>query len=220
MDWNHIPTFFLMALVVEVTPGPNFLLITKTVPTAGRMSAIANISGFSTAFLLHGSLSIFGISVILTSSETLFFTVKLLGASYLCYLGTQVIQEALVSKFPMSSTPFGLGLNPLLPSIVRQSFIHGWREGFITNCFNPKISLFYLAVFPQWIGTGRYAITESFILVIIHIMVNAIWFLIVAVLIAHLLQAAQSNKLVYFFKLFSGIMLLGFGIFFAVSIQH
>jgi len=216
MDWNHIPTFFLMALVVEVSPGPNFLLIIKTVTTAGRVSAIANITGFSTAFMLHGALSIFGVSVILSSSASLFFTVKLLGAAYLCYLGIQVLRELAASKRLLSSTPM-YDLPALPPPLGSQSLIRGWREGFITNCLNPKISMFYLAVFPQFIGTASYATADSYFLVMIHIFVNAIWFFLVTIFITRLLQAAKSDKLVHFFKIFSGVALIGFGAFFAVS---
>jgi len=219
MDWTHFPTFFFMALIVEVSPGPNFMLIAKTVPTAGRISAIANISGFSTAFMLHGGLSIFGFSVILTSSASLLFAVKLIGAAYLCYLGARVLWDLLDTEPVEPLVPI-CDLAPALSSIDYRSLIRGWREGFIQNCLNPKISMFYLTVFPQFVGKENYAKTDSYFLVFIHIIVNAVWFLLVTVSIAHLLQAVRSNRLVLSLKIFSGIALIGFGAFFALSTGH
>jgi len=152
MEWSHLLSFFAIALVIEVSPGPNFLLIAKTVPTAGRTAATANISGFATAFLLHGALSIFGFSIVLSSSESLFFTVKILGAAYLCYLGVQALLEArprLAKRPVLSSAVVDIDLaGPVSsqPTLIQQSLARGWREGFITNCLNPKISIFYLAV--------------------------------------------------------------------------
>jgi len=78
-------TFVFMASLLVMSPGPNGVLIAKTVPTSGRQAGFANIWGFVAAFYIHGTLSIFGISVLLVHSAQAFFIVKLLGAGYLCW---------------------------------------------------------------------------------------------------------------------------------------
>src|SRR3546814_2279045 len=77
-----------------MSPGPNGVLIAKTVPTSGRAAGFANVAGFVAGFYLHGSLSIFGISLILLRSAEAFFVVKMLGAAYLCWIGIKALRDA------------------------------------------------------------------------------------------------------------------------------
>src|SRR3546814_4392094 len=81
-------------LLLVMSPGPNGVLIAKTVPTSGRAAGFANVAGFVAGFYLHGSLSIFGISLILLRSAEAFFVVKMLGAAYLCWIGIKALRDA------------------------------------------------------------------------------------------------------------------------------
>lgn len=63
MTLAEILTFSLVAALLVMSPGPNGVLIAKTVPTSGRTAAFANVAGFVAAFYLHGALSILGISI-------------------------------------------------------------------------------------------------------------------------------------------------------------
>ena len=75
--------FAAMAALLIMSPGPNGVLIAKTVPTSGRAAGFANIGGFVVAFFLHGTFAIFGLSLLLLQSANLFMAVKLAGAAYL-----------------------------------------------------------------------------------------------------------------------------------------
>ena len=77
----HLLSFALIASLLVMSPGPNGALIAKTVPTSGVMAGFANIAGFVTAFYIHGTWSILGISAILLRSAELFMVVKLAGAA-------------------------------------------------------------------------------------------------------------------------------------------
>jgi len=76
MAWSEIVTFVLVASLLVMSPGPNGVLIAKTVPTSGRGAGFANVAGFVAAFHLHGALSILGISILLVQSATAFTIVK------------------------------------------------------------------------------------------------------------------------------------------------
>ena len=69
MDWVNAISFITVASLLVMSPGPNGVLIAKTVPTSGRAAGFANVAGFVAAFYLHGSLSILGISAILLASS-------------------------------------------------------------------------------------------------------------------------------------------------------
>lgn len=86
MAWSEILAFVVVASLLVMSPGPNGVLIARTVLTSGRAAGFANVAGFVTAFYLHGALSVLGISVLLVQSATAFAVVKLLGAAYLCWI--------------------------------------------------------------------------------------------------------------------------------------
>jgi len=100
MDISHILTFIAVATLLVVSPGPNGFLITKTVSVSGRKTGFANIWGFVAAFYVHGTLSIFGISVLLVQSAQAFLIFKMLGAAYLIWIGI----KAIISAFKQSET--------------------------------------------------------------------------------------------------------------------
>ena len=77
-----------------MSPGPNGVLIAKTVPTSGRGAGFVNIAGFVAAFYVHGALSAFGISLILVKSAEAFFVLKIIGAAYLCWIGLKALRDA------------------------------------------------------------------------------------------------------------------------------
>jgi hypothetical protein len=79
MEWSEIASFALVASLLVISPGPNGVLVARTVPTSGRSAGFANVAGFVTGFYLHGAFSIFGISIILLQSATAFAIVKMLG---------------------------------------------------------------------------------------------------------------------------------------------
>lgn len=228
MDWSQILTFTIMAVVIEVAPGPNFVLICKTVTNAGRASAVANIVGFALAFTLHGALSIFGFSVILLEAPSVFMSVKLAGAAYLLYLGTKAILNSnrslanakALQPLASAAPTVDIELIPCSTTINEpstSSLFAGFRDGFATNLLNPKISLFYLAVFPQFLASDSTSIALSFLLVTIHVAVNAMWFLLVALVLHRLVQSSSDKRVVHLLTLASGVALVGFALSFAVT---
>lgn len=98
MDLMNVLSFIAVASLLVVSPGPNSLLIAKTVPTVGKIAGFMNIAGFVAAFHCHGALSILGISAIVLASAHAFFVVKMLGAAYLCYIGIMALRDAFSRK--------------------------------------------------------------------------------------------------------------------------
>ena len=77
MSMIEIISFMTITTLLVISPGPNGVLITKTVPLSGKSAGFSNIAGFVVAFYLHGSLSILGISVLLVQSADAFFIFNL-----------------------------------------------------------------------------------------------------------------------------------------------
>ena len=170
MAWADIVTFVLIASLLVISPGPNGVLIAKTVPTSGRVAGLANVAGLITAFYLHGALSILGISLILVQSAMAFAVVKYLGAAYLCWIGAKALYTAYktIATKQIDTAPHSTA------TCKKRPLLSAYIEGFLTNALNPKVSMFYLAKFPQFITGANQSVTSSFLLVFLHSAINAV----------------------------------------------
>ncbi|WP_341363881.1 LysE family translocator [Thalassospira sp. SN3W] len=203
MDWAQFISFTLVTALLVMSPGPNGVLIAKTVPTSGRAAGFANVAGFVTAFYLHGTLSILGISVILVQSAQLFMMVKIAGAAYLCWVGFKALREAWRGVKTVAE---------VAPAKRRRTLLVAYGEGFLTNALNPKVSIFYLAAFPQFIPVGDGAITSAFMLVCVHASINIIWFSTMIILLSRLTGMARSGSFQRALKAVTGSVFIAFGI--------
>ncbi|MCL6415704.1 LysE family translocator [Aestuariirhabdus sp. Z084] len=203
MDYLQVISFAIIALLLVISPGPNGLLIAKTVPSAGKQAGFANVAGFLAAFYLHGSLSILGISVILTQSAEAFFVVKLLGAAYLTWIGL----KALLSATRPSPKP----QTNAIPGRSKAKLSRSFLEGFLTNALNPKVSMFYLAAFPQFMPIGDNAISYAFLLVTVHSLINLLWFSSMVLLFSRLVSASKNPVFQRVLQGVTGVVFIGFG---------
>lgn len=202
MELLHVLGFAGVAALLVMSPGPNGVLIAKTVPTSGRAAGFANVAGFVAAFYVHGTLSIFGISIILVRSAEAFFVVKMLGAAYLCWIGFKALREAWRGMATVAE---------VAPARRRRPLTKAFAEGFATNALNPKVSMFYLAAFPQFIPPGEGAVASAFLLVCVHAMLNALWFGAMILLFARLTGAARSGRFQRGLKAVTGVVFMAFG---------
>jgi threonine/homoserine/homoserine lactone efflux protein len=203
MDINNFITFIAVASLLVISPGPNGFLIAKTVPLSGQKAGFANIGGFVAAFYVHGTLSIFGISMLLVQSATAFTVFKILGAAYLIWIGVKAIRNALNSKETVS-----IELSTETPNkiSIRSAFL----EGFITNALNPKVSMFYLAAFPQFISLESNAYS-AYTLVTAHSLVNLVWFSIMVLALSRVKSVANNVKFKTWLNSITGAVFIGFG---------
>ena len=203
MDINNIITFIAVATLLVISPGPNGFLIAKTVPLSGQKAGFANIWGFVAAFYVHGTLSIFGISVLLVQSAQAFFIFKILGAAYLIWIGV----KALLSAFNVSPKKVpDLAHKAIKPVSMRLAF----TEGFLTNVLNPKVSMFYLAAFPQFISINESSM-NAYTLVTAHAMVNFVWFSVMIFMLSRIKSATSNVRFRRWLNSITGVVFIGFG---------
>lgn len=202
MDINNLITFMAVATLLVISPGPNGLLIAKTVPTSGQLAGFANIGGFVTAFYLHGTLSIFGISMLLVQSSQAFFVFKMLGAVYLIWIGI----KSLISAFKnnKANTP------TLVMNSKGVSIRLAFTEGFLTNALNPKVSMFYLAAFPQFISANESA-ASAYALVTAHSLINFLWFTTMVFMLSHIKVVTHNVQFKRWLNSLTGVVFIGFG---------
>ncbi|MDR1614788.1 MAG: LysE family translocator [Campylobacteraceae bacterium] len=133
--------FFLAASVaLALAPGPDILFVITQGVTKGAKAAITLACGLSSGVIVHTTLAALGVSVIFKTSQTAFFVLKIAGAAYLFYLAYQAfIHRDELVRIDAKKSKESLNYKTL--------FI----RGFFMNVLNPKVILFFLALFPQFV---------------------------------------------------------------------
>lgn len=203
MDLSNLLAFMAVASLLVVSPGPNGVLIAKTVPLYGKKAGFINITGFVAAFYVHGALSIFGISIILVQSAQAFFIFKMLGAAYLIWVGIKSLFGA------FNGATSGIDV-PTSNNVKTFSMLAAFSEGFLTNILNPKVSMFYLAAFPQFISINE-GVLNSFTLVTAHSLINVVWFTIMVCTLSSLKLAMGNARFKKWLQSVTGVVFIGLG---------
>ncbi|WP_121965243.1 LysE family translocator [Myroides sp. N17-2] len=208
MSTEVLYTFFITCFLLIITPGPDILYVVSQSITRGRKYGYAVVVGQVGGLLFHLSLFAFGISALITQSEILFKGVKLFGALYLFWLSYKVYQEENVIAIDES----GGGAND-------KTFMGFVRKGLLMNVLNPKVMMFFLALFPGFITEAAGNVQKQvFILGSVFITEAVVIFFIICSIAAKLTDYMKNNKSVnVFLKWMQIVVFSGLGIFLLVS---
>ena len=141
--------------------------------------------------------------MILVRSAEAFFVVKMLGAAYLCWIGIKSLRAAWRGIKDAGDVK---------PARTPRSRFRAFAEGFLTNALNPKVSMFYLAAFPQFIPAGDGAVPAALLMVTIHAALNTLWFGAMVLLFARLTAVARRGSFQRWVKGVTGAVFIGFGV--------
>jgi threonine/homoserine/homoserine lactone efflux protein len=141
LTFSQTILFSSASLVLIFTPGPDILYVMSRGIAQGRQAALAAAAGFSLGNIVHTTFAVVGLSALLASSATAFQMVKYAGAIYLVYLGIKMIRSTSALAPNQTKRPLSLWV------IFRQSIV--------ANVLNPKVAIFFLAFFPQFIEETR-----------------------------------------------------------------
>lgn len=142
---HDLGLFIASGLLLNMTPGPDSLLIMARSATQGFRAGSAAALGIGAGTCVHVMAAALGLSALLAASAAAFTVVKLLGAAYLVYLGVGLL-------FKRSRPDPSDGADTASPAPQAQPLRRIFAQGFLTNVLNPKVGLFFLAFVPQFIS--------------------------------------------------------------------
>lgn len=172
--------FVSAAVLLTLMPGPDILFVITQSITRGRRAGIVFASGLCSGLIVHTMAVSLGVSVLLMNSPTAFMALKIAGASYLLYLGVKTFLARNRHKIEIKTTGEITGKL--------------YRKGVLMNILNPKVVLFFLAFFPQFIDPGVQNPVPQMLLLGGVFMVQAfLIFSLVAVLAGKLSDRLMSN---------------------------
>ena len=127
------------ALLMVLTPGPNMVYLISRSICQGRRAGVISLFGVVAGFLVHMFTAAVGLTALFMAVPLAYEILKWAGAAYLLYLAWQAVKPGARSPFEARDLP---------QDSPRKLF----AMGFLTNLLNPKIAVFYLAIFPQFVS--------------------------------------------------------------------
>lgn len=156
--------FFLVALLITITPGLDTALVLRTTITRGVRHGWAATVGISTGVLVWASLAAVGIATLLAASQVAFTVLRLVGAAYMIWLGGRLLVKAMRGQSHSADV-----------DVPEGSAWASFRHGLLTNLLNPKVGAFYVAILPQFLVPGVAPLALGSLLGLVHAGLGIIW---------------------------------------------
>ncbi|CAI8723953.1 LysE family translocator [Pseudomonas soli] len=151
-DWFG---FVVVSMVVTLSPGPGVIMALSNSLSHGPKRAMLGSLGNALGLLVVSTATSAGLGVLLQTSATAFLLLKVLGASYLIYLG--------IKQWKSRSSAFDLLEQPVKASASNRRLL---LNGVAVALTNPKAILFFAAFLPQFMRTGHGADGQLGLLVV------------------------------------------------------
>lgn len=144
MEFHLWLSLVAICIMGALSPGPSLALVVKNTMSggAGQGYATALSHGFGVA--LYAAITATGIGIVIVQSPLLFSFIQYAGAAFLLYLGI----KSLLSKkqaLDLTTDENGQAHNQ------QAEKVNGWRDGFLIAFLNPKLAIFFLALFSQFV---------------------------------------------------------------------
>ena len=133
--------FTAACVALAITPGPNLVYLVARTVAQGRRAGLVSLAGTTSGFVCHVLAAAFGLSALLAAVPVAYDAVRYAGAAYLAWLAWTTWRDA-------KPLPEGAAAPAAPPGAL-------FRAGVMTSLLNPKVALFQLALFPQFVDPAR-----------------------------------------------------------------
>lgn len=152
MDLNSWYLFATVSFLTIISPGPAILLAINNGLMHNMQGVVYSSFGNILGLFCLSSISMLGLGAVLQTSSTLFFGLKIIGASYLIYIG--------LKQFLNSKNIFEQKNQVKIDKNNWKVF----KKGFLVCITNPKPIIFFTALFPLFLTATHTLLPQFFIM--------------------------------------------------------
>lgn len=163
-------SLFTICILGAMSPGPSLAIVAKHALAGGRKNGLATSWAHAFGIGIYAFVTLIGLAVVLQQSPLLFKTISYAGAAYLAYLGV----NALRSKG---------GVAAKLESGEQTYVWQSAKEGFLISILSPKIALFFIALFSQFVALGN-ELSNQVIIVATPFIVDGLWYTFITIVLS------------------------------------
>jgi len=163
MQLETLLIFLFSASILTLSPGPDIIYVFIKSSTEGKIAGVKTVFGLTTGLIFHTLLLVFGVSALINSNDYFFFILKVFGFIYFIFLAISTYNKN--SKIDNKSL----------------SSKNDFTTGLMMNVLNPKVSIFFIAFFPNYIfhNSWSYELQFSILGLIFWLIANTIFLLVV-----------------------------------------
>jgi threonine/homoserine/homoserine lactone efflux protein len=187
--------FVPVAALLTITPGAGTAMVVRSAVRGGRRRALLTTIGNSIGVLAWASFAAVGIAAVVAASAEAFTVIKLVGAVVLLVLGLQSLRGKRAAE--MVAAPAGGA--PL-------------RDGFVTSIANPKLAVFFAALFPQFVPDGASVLACALLMAALVVAFDLVWYSTLAYLVARARRAFVEGPWLARAERLTGAVLVGLGV--------
>ena len=200
-----ILTFILAATLIVLLPGPDTLVVIRSLLKSGKKVAGLTAAGVLSGLVIWVFAATIGLSAMLSASRVGYLSLRLVGAGYLIWLGVQTIKNRRA----------GLELDgdERSPRLIGE----GYRAGLATDLLNPKVGVFFVTFLPGFVPAGHQVGTTVFFFGVIFILETAAYFFLLLTLAGRIQSWMRNSVIRRRLNTATGLVLVGFGIRLAVD---
>jgi threonine/homoserine/homoserine lactone efflux protein len=191
MLWAFIP----IAALITIVPGAATAMVIGTAMRGGFRRALPTIAGNEAGVFSWALLSAAGVSALIAASEIAFTVLKIGGAIVLAYMGIRSFVHARQGHEP-APLP---AARPL-------------RSGFLCAMANPKLPVFFVALFPQFVPARASVLPATLLMATLVVVFDLVWYSTLALAVSRAKDALLRTSAARRIEQVMGAVLIGLGV--------
>jgi threonine efflux protein len=195
----------LIHLLAVMSPGPDFIIVTRLSISGGVSRGILAAAGIASANAIHLLLAVFGATLLMEKNPWLMSGIKVAGALYLAYIGIRCLLSKPATLDSAAATP------------LRGSKQVAFQNGFFTSLFNSKAMIYFLSIASQF-NVSPEAMAGNAITVVILLSIAFGWFSFISAIAGHPVLRTRLMSRQYILDRAMGTALIAYSGFILVSI--
>ena len=186
--WTFVP----IAALLSVAPGPGTAMVVRSSLRDGWRAGVMTVAGNEIGVVVWALLSVLGVSALVAASEVAFVALKLAGAAALIWLGLQSLR----------GSP---------PAKRVEAWGGAFRAGLITSLANPKLAVFFIALFPQFVEPGSSVLPTTLLMATLIVVFDFVWYTGLAVVVSRAKTGVMRSRAGRWLERTTGAVLIALG---------
>ncbi len=202
MEFHLWLSFVAICILGALSPGPSLALVIKNTVNGGAATGYATSISHGLGVALYAAITAAGVAVLVVNTPLLFSIIQYAGAAFLLYLGV----KALLSKKANN-----VETEELTSQSTQTQRINGWRDGFLIAFLNPKLAIFFIALFSQFVSADS-SEQQKIIMTATVGTIDALWYCFVTFILSrgNIINTLKKNS--YIVDKVTGVFLIALAV--------
>ena len=168
-SWIQITAICLLG---AMSPGPSLAIVATNTIAKGRMYGVFTSLGHGVGIGVWALLTAVGVAKVIASDSVVSLAMQSLGAILIAYVGYMTI----------TNRTWNLGREKHYQTDNSRNLVKGTSEGFLISIFNPKIALFFIAIFSHFVSS-EYNVPEIILIGSTAALIDAMWYVLISIVL-------------------------------------